>query len=304
MSSPEITRHVTFLLATRKQGVIVSMDRQLNIIPKKKWPLSKIGWMVLLVLYAYGIYLIEPFKIHRERLAASDIGGSAYSYGLAPKPDQFEDAVVQVYAARTWGAKKVLAVHTWIATKGKGADHYQVSQIIGWALNRNGTALFSEAGIPDKSWYGNEPTLLLDLRGRDAELVVDKVEAAISKYPYADTYTVWPGPNSNTFIAWLGLEVPELGLDLPSTAIGKDWRPWNETFGWSPSGSGVQASVYGLLGLTAGFHEGVEVNLLGLSLELDLFDFALELPAVGRVGTAPVDVDLVFSSSESEAAGR
>ncbi|MEQ8813098.1 MAG: hypothetical protein RIE59_28760, partial [Imperialibacter sp.] len=70
----------------------MSMDRQLNVKPKKKWPLSKIGWMVLLALYAYGIYLIEPFKIHRERLAASDIGGSAYSYGLAPKPDQFEGA--------------------------------------------------------------------------------------------------------------------------------------------------------------------------------------------------------------------
>ena len=66
----------------------------------------------------------------------------------------------------------------------------------------------------------------------------------------------------------------------------------------------MQASVYGLLGLTAGFQEGLEVNVLGLSMELDVFDLALELPAVGRVGTAPVDVDLSSSLSEPDAAGR
>jgi len=280
------------------------MDRQLNSIPQRKWPVSKIAWILFWVLYAYGIYLIEPFKKRREHLKPDDIGGPGYSYGLAPRPDEFDDAVVQVYAARTWGAKKVLAVYTWIATKGKGVSHYQVSQIIGWALSRNGTALFTEAGIPDKSWYGNEPTLLLDLRGPDAELIVDKIEAAITKYPYADTYTVWPGPNSNTFVAWLGLQVPELGLDLPSTAIGKDWRPWKETFGWSASGTGVQASVYGLLGLTAGFQEGLELNVLGLSVELDVFDLAVELPAVGRVGTAPVDIDGSVLSTKTDKAGQ
>ncbi|WOK09516.1 DUF3750 domain-containing protein [Imperialibacter roseus] len=280
------------------------MDRQLNVKPKKKFRLSKVAWLVFGLCYVYGIYLIEPFKIHRERLAASDIGGSAYSYCLAPKPEQYEGAVIQVYAARTWGTKKILAVHTWIATKRQAADHYQVSQIIGWALSRNGTALFTEPGIPDKSWYGNEPTLLLDKRGSEAELLIGQVEAAIETYPYADTYTVWPGPNSNTFIAWLGLEVPELGLDLPSTAIGKDWRPWKETFGWSASGTGVQASVYGLLGLTVGFQEGLEVNVLGLSMEVDVFDLALELPAVGRVGTAPVDIDGSVSSTKTDKAGQ
>jgi hypothetical protein len=283
---------------------MIEMDRQLNIKPKPKWPVSKILWGVLIAVYCYGIYLIEPFKIHRQRLEPHEIGGPSYSYGLAPKPADYQEAVVQVYAARTWGAKKVLAVHTWIATKRKGADHYQVSQIIGWALNRNGTALFSEAGIPDKSWYGNEPTLLLDKRGEEASQLIDQLEKAIERYPYADTYTVWPGPNSNTFIAWLGLEVPELGLDLPATAIGKDWRPWKQTLGWSASGTGVQASVYGLLGLTAGFQEGLEMNVLGLSVELDAFDLALELPAVGRIGMAPVDVDASPSPTKTESAGR
>jgi hypothetical protein len=37
------------------------------------------------------------------------------------------------------------------------------------------------------------------------------------------------------------------------------------------------------LGITAGFEEGIEVNILGLSIELDLFDMNVELPGIGRV---------------------
>jgi len=279
------------------------MDRQIEVKPKKRWSVARLVWLAIGLLYAYGIYLIQPFDIHRKQLAPSAVGGSGYSYGYAPRANEFNDAVVQVYAARTWGAKKVLAVHSWIAMKRKGADHYTVSQIIGWRLRRGGTALFTDKEVPDRSWYGNEPTLLLDKRGEDAEMLIDKLEAAIKSYPFADTYTAWPGPNSNTFIAWLGLEVPELGLDLPATAIGKDWRPWKQTLGWSASGTGVQASIYGLLGATVGYEEGLEVNVLGLSAELDLFDLALELPAIGRVGAAAVALpdatDLTARAGES-----
>ena len=205
------------------------------------------------------------------------------SYGYAPHPDDFDEAIIQVYSARTRGAKKALAVHTWIATKRKGADQYMITQIFGWRLRRGGTALFSEPGIPDKTWARNEPTLLLDLRGNKVEKMIDKVEEAIKEYPWHNVYTAWPGPNSNTFTAWLGLQVPELRMDLPATAIGKDWRPISKTFGRSISGTGVQFSLYGLLGVTAGFEEGFEVNIAGLSVELDVFDLALELPGIGRI---------------------
>ena len=43
------------------------------------------------------------------------------------------------------------------------------------------------------------------------------------EYPYANTYSLWPGPNSNTFTAWIARAVPELETDLPATAIGKDY---------------------------------------------------------------------------------
>ena len=221
--------------------------------------------------------------VERKPTHTSDHEWAQRSYGYAPHPSDHEDAIIQVYAARTWGGKKAFAVHTWIATKRKGANQYVISEIFAWRLSRRGTALHQRPGVPDRSWARNAPTLLLDVRGKEAEALMDKVDSAITSYPWKSEYTAWPGPNSNTFMAWIGLQVPEMKLDLPSTAIGKDWRPILDTFGTSTSGTGVQASLYGLLGVTVGLEEGLEVNILGLSTELDVFDLGVELPGIGRV---------------------
>lgn len=250
---------------------------------KRKWPSRSVVITCVLLLYIVGLGLVRPWSPEFIGGTKNDNGG----YGFAPQPGIHHEAVIQVYAARTRGQKGALAVHTWIATKRTGASHYVVSQVIGWRLHRAGTAVFSEGDVPDHEWYGNPPILLLDLRGPGVEALIDKVHRAVEEYPWAGEYTAWPGPNSNTFVAWVGLQVPELGLDLPATAIGKDWRPLAETVGWSASGSGVQLSIYGLLGATIGLEEGLEVNVLGLSVELDVFDLALELPSLGRVGAPP-----------------
>ena len=71
-------------------------------------------------------------------------------------------------------------------------------------------------------------------------------------------------------------------LDLPSTAIGKDWRPLENVVGPSASGTGFQASLFGLLGISIGMEEGMEINILGLNFELDLLDLAVEIPLFGR----------------------
>lgn len=244
---------------------------------------------VLLFLYGYKLSEIYLTDSPRPDISRAGMGGSANSYGYAPLPVDFGEPVIQVYAARTRGTKKAVAVHSWVATKRQGAEFYEVSQVIGWRLRRGGTAVFMEPGIPDKDWYGNTPELLLDLRGAEAAALIDKIDAAVEAYPWAGEYTAWPGPNSNTFVSWVGLQVPELGLDLPSTAIGKDWRPIEGAAGWSASGTGVQASLFGLLGATVGYEEGLEVNVLGLSFELDLFDLAIELPGVGRIGRRQVE---------------
>lgn len=255
--------------------------------PKKKR--TGLRWVMYIFLFMIACVLtgsvIRSLKAPtpRDPKNTTDREWSERSYGYAPHPIDYEDAIIQVYAARTRGTKKALAVHTWIATKRKGADQYMITQIFGWRLKPGGSALYREPGIPDKAWARNEPILIQELRGNEVEEIIDKVDEAIKVYPWHNEYTVWPGPNSNTFMAWLGLQIPELQLDLPATAIGKDWRPISETFGKSPSGTGIQFSLYGLLGLTAAYEEGLEINILGLSIELDLFDLALELPGIGRV---------------------
>ena len=116
------------------------------------------------------------------------------------------------------------------------------------------------------------------------DALIVKVEAAVKEYPYQSSYRTWPGPNSNTFTAYIGRAVPELRLDLPPTAIGKDYLPGGALAAMSPGGRGVQLSLFGLAGLLAGVDEGIEVNLLGLTFGLDVKDPALKLPGVGRVG--------------------
>ena len=126
---------------------------------------------------------------------------------------------------------------------------------------------------------------LADVRGAGVEALIGKIERAAGAYPYPRSYRIWPGPNSNTFTAWIARAVPELRVDLPPTAIGKDFIG-DRIVASAPSGSGVQISLGGLFALTASGVEGLEVNLLGLTFGVDPFSPALRLPLIGRIGAA------------------
>jgi len=141
----------------------------------------------------------------------------------APDPATHEDAIVQVYGADVWGIRGKFAIHTWIATKARGAADYTIYQVIGWRLRRAGTALSVSRGDPARPWYGSPAILLHELRGDAAERLIEPIDAAVRSYPFDREYKMWPGPNSNSFIAWIGLEVPELGLELPVKALGQAW---------------------------------------------------------------------------------
>ena len=174
-----------------------------------------------------------------------------------------------------------MAVHTWIATKPTGAAHYRRHEVIGWRLRRTGSALVQRPGDPDAQWFSNKPVLLVDRRGADVAAMIEKIEAAIDEYPYAREYGTWPGPNSNTFTAYVGRQVPELGLQLPATAIGKDYLAGRDWLGTPPSGRGVQVSLLGFAGLIVSPREGLEVNLLGLVAGVGASPLGLKLPGLG-----------------------
>ncbi|MEQ9559348.1 MAG: DUF3750 domain-containing protein [Rhodospirillales bacterium] len=235
------------------------------------------GLFVLLVIGA-------AVSIGKHTVMADWRTASREPLGIAPDPAVTREAVVQVYAARAFSWRGVFGVHTWIATKPTDADAFMVYEIIGWRARYGGSALVITEKEPDQRWFGAEPEIIADKRGAGVDDMIKRIDAAARAYPHATTYTVWPGPNSNTFTAHVARAVPELSVDLPPTAIGKDYLPEGGFAAKTPSGTGYQLSLFGLLGVMAGIEEGVEVNILGLTFGIDPKDLAIKLPLAGRLG--------------------
>lgn len=235
-----------------------------------------------------GFVLLLTISVARATLSGEVMTGQnwqtapRHSAGLAPDAlKSAATAIVQVYVAHTFGWRGLFAVHPWIIYKRQGQTEFTRYEVVSWG---GGRRIRRNYALPDGLWFGATPQLLVDHRGPQAEKMIDAVEAAIAAYPYPDTYRLYPGPNSNTFMAHIGREVPALGLDLPANAIGKDYRPLDAPIGVSPSGSGIQASLLGLFGFSLGLEEGVEFNVLGLNFGIDFNRPALRLPFFGRLG--------------------
>jgi hypothetical protein len=248
---------------------------------------------ISLVVVSLALLVVSMMAASGDHWRTADRSSS----GLAPDPQQFSEAIIQVYAARTFGWRGNLAVHTWISTKLAGAQNYTVHHVLGWRSRRNLPVVVSEFDIPDRAWYGNTPEVLVDIRGEQAEELLPKLLESINTYPFIDKYVMWPGPNSNTFTAYVGRENPELKLDLPPTAIGKDYLASDTFFDTTPGGSGYQFSVYGLFGLSLATEEGVEVNVLGLNFGINPMKLHLKLPGLGIVGKQS---EILFSNQVFE----
>jgi hypothetical protein len=217
------------------------------------------------------------------------------SRSLIDDPAALSEPVVQVWGARTLGIKGLFGVHTWIAVKASGMADYTVYEVIGWRLRWSDTALVARTRAPDR-WFGSAGELYAEKRGAGVDELIKRIEKLAGEYPYAKQYTLWPGPNSNTFVAYITRNVPELKADLPATAIGKDYLG-GSVFSSAPSGSGFQFSLAGLLGMSASGVEGLELNLL--SLNFGVGPSGLKLPLLGRIGTPRIDTVLALEPQVS-----
>jgi hypothetical protein len=203
------------------------------------------------------------------------------STGLLPKAADDPPARVMVFAARTGGWRSIFAVHTWIVIKPANATAYTRYDVMGW-----GQPVRINLHAPDAFWLSDRPQVVADVRGEAAASAIPKIEAAVKTYPYTayGSYRVWPGPNSNTFTATLLRAAPELAVAMPPEAVGRDFRADGAIAGLTASRTGVELSIYGLLGAKLGWVEGVEVDVLGLTAGLDLRHPALKIPGYGRLG--------------------
>ena len=193
--------------------MVMSLNRKESVLSRIRW---KIGLLVPL-LVVMGLSLANCSANRDWRTASRE------SAGIAPDPATTEEAVLHVYGARAWGWRGWLAIHTWVAAKRTGEPAYTVYDVVGWRGHRGQPVMKISRDLPDRYWFGEAPRILVEHRGTGVDSLIDAVHQAAQDYPWKDTYKVFPGPNSNTFTAWIGKQVPALGLDLPFSAIGRGY---------------------------------------------------------------------------------
>jgi hypothetical protein len=202
------------------------------------------------------------------------------STGLLPAAANYQPARVIVFTGKAGAWKGIFAVHSWIVFKPAGAQQWTRYDVVGW-----GSPVRTNNWPPDGLWYGNAPVPIADVSGTDAEKLIPRIEAAVRDYSFshAGDYRIWPGPNSNSFTAAILRAVPELGVELPPNALGRDYR--NGFYaGRTDSGTGVELNLGGFAAVKLGWVEGVELDLLGLVAGLDLRHPGVKLPGFGRIG--------------------
>jgi hypothetical protein len=236
------------------------------------------------LLLAILIVFFAPVILRAALFAAGDAPRSWRdadwsSTGMLPAASADKAARVVVFTGTAGAWKGVVAVHSWIVFKPANATRWTRYDVVGW-----GNPVRVNNWPVDGRWYGNAPRIIADIRGDEAEGLIPRIEATVKAYTYARAgdYSVWPGPNSNSFVAAILRAVPELGT-LPSNAIGRDYRPGFYA-GLTDSRTGIELNANGFASLKIGWVEGIELNLLGLVAGLDLRHPALKLPGFGRIG--------------------
>jgi hypothetical protein len=238
---------------------------------------------IIFILFAlfYLLPLVASVVFYRLRARNIDWrSADRSSMRWLPPAQRMPAAVVRVFSAPTVSWRGALATHSWVVIKDAGAPAYERFDYTAW-----GAPIWKDRFVADGRWFGSEPELIFAADGADAARMIPNIRAAIRnyRYPRPGDYRLWPGPNSNTFVAAI-MQAAAMNAALPATAIGKDFPYDGRWLGWSPSRTGVRLNLGGYLGLTIGWYEGIELNLLGLVAGLDIRRPALKLPALGRLG--------------------
>lgn len=249
---------------------------------------SKLGRKIRTVILVF-LFLVLVGPAWLILTGEVDLGGDWRTAGresadIAPLASTHPDALVLVYAARAFKWRGAFAVHTWISAKPRDSEQWTVYQVVGWRKWRGLPVVSRETDLPDRLWYGQKPELLGKVVGDQAQRAIAGIESATDRYPWPMEYRLWPGPNSNTFVSWVAREVPELRVNLPVSAIGKDYLGPGKFLAPAPSNTGYQFSLGGVFGVTIGKIEGFELNFLGSGFGFDFLRPAIKLPGIGRFG--------------------
>lgn len=243
--------------------------------------LTALRWFVFLFLVPLGLH--GAWWMSQDHPASWSRADWSSAHLLRPA-SEVSEALVRVFSAPAGRWKGLFSHHAWIVVKERGAAQYTRFDVVGW-----GRPVRTNGWAPDGRWYGNTPQLVAAIDGTTGERLIPKIRSAVANYQHGNLgdYRVWPGPNSNTFVASVLAEIPEAGIVLPSNAIGRDFRGSPLFIGLSPTRTGLQLSVMGVFGLTIAWTEGVEINLFGLVTGVDIRRLAVKLPGWGPLTLLP-----------------
>jgi Protein of unknown function (DUF3750) len=198
-------------------------------------------------------------------------------------PQATDQAMICLYGARAGRWQTNFSLHTWIACKKKNEGKFTLYQVVRDQNPITGKYLVTDYGKEQDQWQGYPAYLLFYMAGEEAERLIPKVEQAIAAYPYQGTYHVWPGPNCNTFTAYIARAIPELGMTLPPHAIGKNFLIEGRLWDLAPSATGFEFSLAGVLSILLAREEGIVFNILGLNFGGNLYKGTLILPGIGQI---------------------
>lgn len=173
---------------------------------------------------------------------------------------------------------KGLAHHAWIDIHKAGDPKWLRIECAGRLFGVLFSDLDAEEAHLDHRFDGHTVHLLGWLDGEAAHRAAEAIEARAHELDefYGENYRVWPGPNSNTFVAEVARAAPDLGFVFDPNCIGKDYPGWVDV-GLTASKTGLRLDTVPI-GVAVGLREGVEVHVLGLTAGISLDPPGISLP--------------------------
>jgi hypothetical protein len=177
-----------------------------------------------------------------------------------------DELIVELRGATLPSVLRAIAVHHWFVVFDP-----ETGATTRWEVWQNRDAdgeswghLHRDLMHPDRPVGGGPTFTVAQWEGDEARRLRDVLERP-EEYPFREVYRYWPGPNSNTYAAWV---LARAGLlhDFDPRGIGKDFlAPYG--FGIS-RGPGSTCLGTPLLGVRWGRHVGLELYVLGLTFGL------------------------------------
>jgi hypothetical protein len=171
---------------------------------------------------------------------------------------------------------RAIAVHYWFVVGDSASRSWHRWEV--WQVKDAGGQgighVHRDRSHPEGGVGGGPYRLAAEWRGSAARAIC-AVFTQVQAYPYRDHYRAWPGPNSNTFVAWV---LREAGLPhvFDPRAIGKDY---GGMLGITASSRPARVQLeMPHLGVRLSLKDGAEVHVLGFTGGLRWSPLAVDTP--------------------------